>query len=104
MNHKHAYTTLLLLLTLLATPVYGHFKVVGYNYAKAKEVIKERVKNGICEPVEGIWKSSNGIIYAIERFEDERFPENLRYRVIQLSGKNAEPGMVDYFLELTNYD
>lgn len=104
MKHTGVHIIILTLLTFFASPAYSRFKVADYNYAKAKEVIKERLECGILEPVEGIWKSSNGKIYVIERFEDERFPENIRYRVIQLKGKNAEPGMVDYFLELTNYD
>ena len=39
--------------------------------AKAKEIISERVANGTLEIIEGIWESSNGKIYAIERFEDD---------------------------------
>lgn len=104
MKNKCAHIIILLLLTLLSTPMQGKFKVADYNKDKAKEIIDTRVKRGILEIVEGIWESSNGKIYAIERFEDERFPENIRYRVIQLEGKNSDPGMVDYFLEMTNYD
>ena len=104
MKNKCTHIIILLLLTLLSTPVQGKFKVADYNKDKAKEIIDTRVKRGILEIVEGIWESSNGKIYAIERFEDERFPENIRYRVIQLEGKNSDPGMVDYFLEMTNYD
>lgn len=104
MKNLFVSITVLLFLTLVATPAQGRFKVANYDREKAKEIIKSRVENGTLEIIEGIWRSSNGKIYAIERFEDERFPENLRYRVIQLEGKNAEPGMVDYFLEMTNYD
>ena len=104
MTRRYTHILIFLLLAVLATPAYSRFKVANYDMAKAKEIISERVANGTLEIIEGIWESSNGKIYAIERFEDERFPENLRYRIIQLEGENAEPGMVDYFLEMTNYE
>ena len=104
MTRRYTHILIFLLLAVLATPAYSRFKVANYDMAKAKEIISERVANGTLEIIEGIWESSNGKIYVIERFEDERFPENLRYRVIQLEGENAEPGMVDYFLEMTNYE
>ena len=104
MTRRYTHILIFLLLATLATPAYSRFKVANYDMAKAKEIISERVSNGTLEIIEGIWESSNGKIYVIERFEDERFPENLRYRVIQLEGENAEPGMVDYFLEMTNYE
>ena len=98
MTRRYTHILIFLLLAVLATPAYSRFKVANYDMAKAKEIISERVANGTLEIIEGIWESSNGKIYVIERFEDERFPENLRYRIIQLEGENAEPGMVDYFL------
>ncbi|MBQ8424361.1 MAG: serine protease [Coprobacter sp.] len=89
-----------LLLSTIATQAL-EFRVADYSRATIRKLIEERIKEGTFEGIEGIWESSDSIIYAIERFEDERIPENFRYRVIQLEGKDVTPGKVDYFIELT---
>ena len=91
MKNKCTHIIILLLLTLLSTPVQGKFKVADYNKDKAKEIIDTRVKRGILEIVEGIWESSNGKIYAIERFEDERFPEIYVTESFNSKGKTQTP-------------
>lgn len=79
---KHIVLTLFALITSIVAYPQQYWKVNGYTESDAKSYLNNNSIN--LDPIEGIWQSTEGCKYAVEKYVENGRRQNGKYRVVVL--------------------